>query len=841
MIIETFLQDLRIGLRVLIKEKSFCALAVFVLALGICAVTTQFSVVNGVILRGFSFPNAARLMSLNFIDPTQTTGFGTNGQISAMDYQELVPVQKSFELIAAQINSATVNLTIGTTPKRFTGAYITEHWLRILGVTPLLGRDFTAEDNRPGAEKVALISYNLWQREFAGAAGIVGTAVRVNGKPATIAGVMPKGFNFPTNEELWIPLLSEFPALPRNNPRAIGGAVIGLLRPDVTIDQATLEIDAIAKRFAAAYPDTNKQFNTGEVTPLRQTFTPNFLKGLMGGMLAICLLVLLIACLNVMNMQFARATLRAKELAVRSALGAGRGRLIRQMLTENIILATAGAVIGVAGSYYAVDLLTAVTRNLPFPPPSWITFDIDLKVLVFTVAAAMLAAIVSGLVPAWMSSRANASDALKEGGRGNTSRAVNFITRGLVVIQIVLTSVILVASLLLARSMQAQQGINYGYDNQGVLIARMGLMDGDYPTQQDRLNFYRRLLVQLRSTPQFDSASLSSRFRMTFVFNGPGALPIEIEGKTYKDNKDRPNTSLEQISEGYHESLGVRILEGRDFNSDDSDQKQPIAIVNAAFAKKHFPGQSALGRRFRTVANNGALFGPWRTIVGVAPDLRMAGPFNNPNIDDTGFYLPFASALTGPTPDQPAVSQFATVIVRPRGGQRAAALTDVLRREAGKVDGNLPLYFIETPADGQNSFIAQNRIIAIMVGVFGVVAVILASVGLYGVMSFSVNQRSQEFGVRMALGADTSRILGLVLRQGGGQIGLGLTGGLGLAFLLGSLGRAQLQNFFFNTSPTDPLTYGTVALLLALVSFGAAIIPARRATRVDPMIALRAE
>ncbi len=841
MIIETFLQDLRVGFRVLIKEKSFCALAVFVLALGICAVTTQFSVVNGVILRGFSFPNAPRLMSINFIDPSQTTAFGPNGQVSAMDYQELVPEQKSFEHVASQINGATVNLTIGDTPKRFTGAYVTEHWLRILGVAPVLGRDFTAEDNRPGAEKVALISHNLWQREFAGTGNIVGTAVRINGRPATIIGVMAKGFNFPTNEDIWVPLHSEFPALPRNNPRAIGGGVIGLLRPDVSIDQATLEIDAIAKRFAAAYPDTNKQFNTGQVQPLRKTFTPNFLTNLMFGMLAICFLVLLIACLNVMNMQFARATLRAKELAVRSSLGATRIRLIRQMLTESIILAFFGAILGVAGSAWAIDFLTAVVANLNFPPPSWITFDIDGVVLGFTVAATAIAAVVSGLIPAWIASRANAAEALKEGGRGNTSRSVNFITRALVVVQIVLTSVILVASLLLAQSMNAQQNIDYGYDTEGVITARMGLMDGDYPTQQDRLNFYQRLLVQLRSNPQFDSAALTSRFRMTFVFNGPGALPIEIEGKEYKDDKDRPNTSLEQISEGYFEALGVKLLEGRDFNADDSDQKQPVAIVNGAFARKHFAGQSAVGRRFRTVANNGTLFGPWRTIVGVCADLRMAGPFNNANVDDTGFYLPFASAVTGPVPDQPSVSQFATVIARPRGGQPAIALADALRREVNKVDGNLPLYFIETPAGGQSSFIAQNRIVAIMVGIFGVVAVILASVGLYGVMSFSVNQRTQEFGVRMALGADSGRILQLVLRQGAVQIALGLGIGLGLTYVLASAGRAQLLNFFFETSPTDLRSYLAVGVLVAIVSLLAAFVPARRATRVDPMTALRSE
>lgn len=841
MFLEDLFQDLRIGFRVLVKEKSFCALAVFILALGICAVTTQFSVVNGVVLRGFSFPTADRLMGINFIDPTQSTPFGVAGQVSSMDYVEFAAEQKSFEYVASQINGSTVNITIGSTPKRFTGAYVTEHWLRILGVTPIMGRDFTPADNRPGAEKVAIISHGLWQREFAGAADVVGTAVRINGRPATIIGVMPAGFKFPVNEEIWSPLHSEFPPLPRNNPRAIGGGVIGLLRPGVTIDQALLEVDAIAKRFAAAYPDTNKRFNTGQVRPLRQNFTPALLRNLMFGMLALCLLVLLIACLNVMNMQFARAALRGKELAVRSSLGATRLRLIRQMLTESLIVATLGATIGVAGSYWAIDFLTAVVRNLANPPPSWITFDIDGKVLAFTVIATVLAAVVSGLVPAWMSSRASATEALKESGRGNTSRAVNLITRGLVVTQIVLTSAILVASLLLGRSMYAQQNIDYGYDKEGVIAARMGLMDGDYPTAQARINFYQRLLTQLRSSPQFADAALTSRFRMTFVFNGPGALPIEIEGREYKDNSDRPNTSLEQVSDGYFRTLGVRVLEGRDFTADDSDQRLPVAIVNAAFARKHFGGESALGRRFRTVSNNGTLFGPWRTIVGVSPDLRMAGPFNNPNIDDTGFYLPFVSTLTGPVPEQPIASQFATVIAQPPRGQRADVLAEALRREVTKVDGNLPIYFVETPAAGQDSFIAQNRIITIMVGIFGVVAVILASVGLYGVMSFSVNQRGQEFGVRMALGADAKRILTMVLRQGLWQIALGLVVGLGLTYVLALVARGQLQTFFFGITPTDLPSYLTVGVLVAVVSIFAALVPAQRATRVDPLVALRAE
>ncbi|MFZ5495214.1 MAG: ABC transporter permease [Verrucomicrobiota bacterium] len=836
MILETFLQDLRIGFRVLIKEKSFCALAVFVLALGICAVTTQFSVVNGVVLRGFAFPNADRQTAINFIDPSQTNAFGTNGQIASMDYEEIRPQQQSFEMIGAYLAGSTVNVTAGTVPQRYTGGYVTEDFMRIIGVMPIMGRDFTAEDNKPGAPKTALLSHRIWQRDFGGAADIVGRSVRINGAPATIIGVMPKGFQFPFNEELWIPLFSEFPPRPRNDPRAIAPAVIGLLKPGVTLDQATLEFDAIAKRFAAAYPDTNKQFATAEIRPLRTAFTPAFLRNLMLGMLAICLLVLLIACINVMNMQFARATLRAKELAIRSSLGATRIRLIRQMLTESLLVAGLGAVLGVAGSYWAVDFLGAVARNLPQPPPSWITFDIDGPVLTFTVAATALAALVSGLVPAWMSSRASAAETLKESGRGHTSRAVNLLTRGLVVTQIIMTSLILVVSVLLARSMHAQQNIDYGYDTHGVMAARMGLMDGDYPTQAARRQFFDRLLRELRAYPEFEAVALTNRFRMVFSGNGP----IEIEGREYKENKDRPNTSFEQVSPGFFDVTGQRLIEGRAFNDDDTDQKDPVAIVNTAFARKHFGPDSPVGRRFRTVGNNGTQFNAWRTIIGVVSDVRMLGPFNNPNTDETGFYVPFYSTVFGAIGPEPAVNQFATVAVRPRGGQRADALATVLRREVNKVDGNLPLYFVETPAVSQEAFIAQNRIVAGMVAVFGAVAFILAFVGLYGVMSFSVNQRSQEFGVRMALGADNLRILSMVLRQGLWQIGLGLAVGLGLTFALAAVARAQLQNFFFQVSPTDVPTYLTVGILVAAITLLAAFVPARRATKVDPMVALRA-
>jgi putative ABC transport system permease protein len=834
---ETFVRDLRLGLRVLVKEKSFCALAVIVLALGICGVTTMFSVVNGVMLRGFGFPNASRLMSVNFIDPTSTTFFGVNGQVSPMDYEEFLPEQKSFDMLAAYLNGSTVNATVSGTPRRYTGAYTTENFLRILGVAPMMGRDFTAADNVPGAAKVALIGYGVWQRDFGGSSGIVGQTIRINGTPAEIIGVMPKGFAFPTNEELWIPLYSEFPVRARNDPRTVNPAVLGAIKPGVSVDQANLEFAAFGQRFAAAYPDTNKPFNAAQVQPLLDAFTPRPLRGTLLTMLGFCVGVLLIACVNVMNMQFARATLRAKELAIRSSLGATRVRLIRQMLTESLLVAGLGTALGIGLAYLSVGWLSATVRNLDNAPPSWITFDIDVPVLSFTVGAMLVAAVASGLLPAWMSSRANVVGVLKEGGRGTTSRGINLVTRGLVVFQIVVTCVLLIGSLLQIRSILKQQTIDYGYDTGGILSARMGLMDGDYPSQESRKLFYDRVVRELGNDAEFEAVALTNRFRM--VFSGSGK--VELEGRVYKEKRDRPTANFEQVTGGFFAVTGQRLLEGRAFTIDDLDSRLPVAIVNAAFAAKHFKSESVIGRRFRTVDANGLQPGPWRTIVGVATTIRMLGPFNNPNVDDTGYYVPFYSSVAGPALATPSVSQFATVIVKPRGGQPASGLVNALRREVHKVDPNLPLYFVDTPRNHLDGFIAQNRIIAVMFSIFGAVAVLLAAVGIYGVMSFAVNQRTQEFGLRMALGADARRILRMVLRQGSLQIGLGLTVGLGLAYAIATAGAQAIGNTLFGVTARDPFTFIVVVTVVTLVSVVAMVVPARRATNVDPMIALRAE
>ncbi|HYC69956.1 MAG TPA: ABC transporter permease [Opitutaceae bacterium] len=843
MVLDNFRQDLRVGLRVLIKEKSFCALAVFVLALGIAAVTTQFSVVNGVVLRGFSFPNSERLVSVRFIDPTATQPnfFGAPpNQILALDYQELAAHQTSFEHVAAYTNQATVNVTYQGTPQRYTGAYVSENFFRVLGVAPVHGRDFTAADNTPGAEKVAIISHALWQRDFGSDPKAIGAAVRLNGRPATIVGVMPPGFGFPLNEEIWIPIFNEYPPRPRHERGLPGGspAVMGLLKAGTTMEQAESELTLFAQRLAGEFPDTNKQFNVGQAEPLIRTFTPANIRQLLFLMLGLCVAVLLLACANVMNMQFARATLRAKELAVRSSLGATRGRLVRQMLTESLLLAAIGAVAGVALAYWATDFLIATVRNQQTPIPAHISFAIDGVVLAFVVGSTVVAAVFSGVLPAWMASRANPVEVLKEGGRGNTSRAVGYVTRGLVVLQIFLTCIILIASLLWAQSIVKQQEIDYGYDTHGYMTARMGLMDGDYPNAEARRLFYNRLLRDLRASPEIEHAALSNRTRMAFVATGPAA--IEIEGKEYKDDRDRPTVNVEAVSPGYFAAFAMRLIDGRDFTEDDSDAALPVAIVNSGFAKAQFGTDNPIGRRFRTVGNNGRLFGPWRTVVGVVSDVRMLGPFNNPGTEAYGFYIPLYSAPFGPA-RPPAGPQFATIIVKPRAAAAAPAFANDLRRAVNRVDPNLPLYFIGTPAENLDTFLATNRVIATMFSVFGVVAMLLAAVGLYGVMSFSVNQRTQEFGVRMALGAAPGRIVQMVLSQSGVQLLIGLGLGLGITGALAKVFDAGIRRQLFNTSPFDPATYAAVALLLTLVSFIAVIFPARRATKVDPMVALRAE
>jgi putative ABC transport system permease protein len=830
MFFESFFQDLRIGLRMLVKDKTFFVLAVTVLALGICGVTTQFTMVNAVVLRGFSFPHPEQLMSVGLIDPQasdQSNNFGNGNIPSAQDYEDLRASQKSFALMSAYLNGSTINVSYKKTPQRYTGGYVTEDFFKIIGVKPILGRDFTAEDNKPGAEKVTILGNEIWKRDFNGDPHIVGQAIRINGKSATIIGVMPPNFKFPQNEELWVPLYNEFPLKPRGDPASIGPAIMGRLKPGVTQDQANAEFIGLAKRIAKDNPKTNGQFVSASVQLLHQTFTGPQLRQIMYSMLGAVIVVLLIACVNVMNMQFGRTALRSRELAIRGALGATRGRIVRQMLTESFLIALLGAVVGVALAYWAVDLLAQITGTPQFQLPYWIVFTIDAKVLGFTLGAVLLATFVSGLVPALLAARGNASEMMKEGGRGNSSRLVNVITRVLVVGQIAMTAALLIASALQIRSIRNQVKLDYGYDDEGIFAARMGLFEGDYPTEDSRRQFFKRAVRALRNNPTFAGAAMSDRFRMTFDNFGQ----YEVDGQKYTTDRDRPKCNSEAVSDAYFSTLGLKILEGRDFTLEDSDTKQPVAIVNASFARKHWGNQSSLGHQVRPF--NPAQPQAWRTIVGVVPDTLMQGPFNR-EADSAGFYVP----LLGASP----AAQFCTIVVRPHGGQSAENLGPALSKAVAQLDSNLPVYFPGTPARSHAEVLSGPRLVAQCFTIFGAVAFILSAVGLYGVMSFSVNQRTQEFGIRMALGADAARIFKMVMSQGAWQLVIGLVLGIGgAALLLGVVAASVLENILFKVNTLDPIIYTTVAALITAVAAVSCFVPARRATRVNPMVALRTE
>jgi putative ABC transport system permease protein len=536
MILESFAQDIRVGVRVLLKDKIFLLLSIIVLALGIGGAMTQFAVLNAIVLRGFSFPHPEQLVSVGLIDPKasdQNNNFGNGNIPAAQDYEDIKAAQKSFALMAGYLNGSTINLTYKNNPQRYTGSYVTDEMFKIIGVSPVLGRDFTAEDNKPGSPKTAILGDKIWRRDFNGDPNIVGQGVIINGKAATIIGVMPAGFEFPVSEELWTPLYNEWPPTPRGElflgANARAPAVMGRLKPDVTLDQANAEMIAIARNIAKDNPKTNQNFTSAAVVPLINAFTGVQLRQIVWAMLGAVIVVLLIACVNVMNMQFGRAALRAKELAIRGALGATRSRLVRQMLTESLVVAIFGAIAGTMLAFWGTDMFDKVVKAAPFPPPYWWKFTIDGRVLTFTLLITLLATVVSGLLPAFLSSRGNAAEVMKEGGRGNSSRLVNAITRVLVVAQIALTAALLIAATLQIKSIRNQTKLDYGYDENGLYAARLALMEGIYPTEDSRREFFKRAVRELRVTPQFEAAAMTDRFRMTFA---PGGQ-YEVDGQSY--------------------------------------------------------------------------------------------------------------------------------------------------------------------------------------------------------------------------------------------------------------------------------------------------------------------
>jgi putative ABC transport system permease protein len=804
---DAFLKDVRFGARMLARNGGSTGISVLALGLGIGLTAMMFSIVWGAILRGLPVDRPEQLVSIqrtNLAEGEDDLG------VTLHDYEDWKAQQRSFSALEAFF-TGTINVSGTDRPERYDGGFISARTFDVLGVTPVMGRGFTEDDDRPGADGVMLLSHDTWQNRFGADPSVVGRVVRVNARPATIIGVMPEGFAFPQSEEVWVPLARDAASVARGEGQWV--SVFGRLRDGVTIDEASVEMSAIAQRLESAYPETNEGIGT-IVQPYVKGFLGDEPVTMLYTMLAAVFMVLLIACANVANLLISRAAARSREVGIRTALGASRIRVIRQFLTESFILSLAGAGLGLIIAIVGIRIFNDAVA--PTNPPFWIDIRLDAGVLLFVLAITALSSLLSGGIPAWQAARANVADVLKDESRGASSFRLGRISRALVVTEIALSAGLLVCAGLMIKSVTKLRTVDFPFATEEVLTARIGLPEAQYPDAASQQAFFAELLPRLRQLPGAEDVGLIQALP---ALGAPGSR-FAVEGAVYPDDRDYPTSSTILGSPGIFDALGVEMRAGRAFTEQDADGAQPVAIVNDEFVRRFFPGDDPIGRRIRLGTRESSE--DWRTIVGVVPDLYAGGLGGDD--DQQAIYIPVAQGGV----------RFMSVAARARGGD-PLVLGQALREAVLAVDADLPIYWVETlqkAIDDDNWF---YMVFGSLFMVFGGVALFLAAVGLYGVMSTSVRQRTREMGVRMALGARAGDVRGLVMRQGVIQLAIGLVLGLTLALLLSS----QLQMLLFELDPRDPVIFVGISLMLSATALTACLIPAIRATRVDPMQALR--
>jgi putative ABC transport system permease protein len=801
----SLLKDLRYGARKLVHNPGFATVTVVTLALGIGLTTTMFSIVYGALMRGLPFEQSERVVSLRHANPVRDFD---ELPVSAHDLVDYRAQARSFEALAA-FSNGTVNVSGSEKPERFDGAYVTANAFDVLRARPLLGRTFRPGEDAVGAPAVVILGYDLWQSRYHGDRGLIGKTIRVNGEQAEVIGVMPPRFAFPVSEKLWVPLRRPLEARRADSDQLF---VFGRLKPGVTVDRATVEASAIARRLAAAYPESNKDV-TAYVEPFTKSFIGDEPTQLLMTMLFAVFLVLLIACANVANLLLSQAAMRSKEVGIRTAMGASRRRIILQFLTEPLALAGIGAVLGVGLAAVGVKLFNAAIASTE--PPFWIDIKIDGPILLFVVAVTLFATFVSGVLPAVRASGANVNEVLKDESRGSSSFRGGMLSRVLVVFEIALSMGLLVAAGMTIKSVTRLRTMDFGFPTRTIFTARVGLPETVYRDSAAQIRFYDELYRRLGDLQGVES------YTLTGMLPGLGSpqQSFAVQGKAYAEDKDYPLTHFITTYPGYFRTFEV-ALQGRDFGSGDTQTSEPVVIVSRTMATQFFPGQDPIGRRIRLGDSRSTE--PWRTIVGVVPDMWNDGLENE---DPQSVYVPFAQAP----------QRFVSVTIRPRGptGQMTAPVRDLV----ASMDPDLPIYFVKTLQERIDEESWFYRVFGGLFMIMGGVALVLAAVGLYGVMAFNVSRRTREMGVRMALGAQPGDVVRLVLRQGMIQLAIGLVLGLGLAYLLGTM----LKIILFQVSPLDPLVYGATIAVLVLSAVAASLVPARRATRVDPMVALRYE
>lgn len=816
-LIEELWQDLRYGARNLRKHRGFSLIAILTLALGIGANTAIFSVVNATLLRPLPYQKPDQLVMAWGTNPG---GFGWRGKsgFSAPGFRDYQQQNHVFEHMAT-FNSVDFTLVGADNPEPIRGGMVTAEFFDVLAVQPVLGRAFVPDDAQSGRDHVVMLNYSLWQRRFGSDQHIVGQTIRLDGTPYTVIGVLPKGFDFTIPEyfesrDLWFPAVLPQEDSERGHKYL---SVVARLKPEVTLPGAEQDMGIISARLAQAYPGTMTGFGV-KLVPLHEQFVADIrlvlllLFGAVG-------FVLLIACANVANLQLARGSTRQKEIAIRTALGASRGRMLRQLLTESMLLAVIGGTLGLLLALWGINLLMKLG---PAGIPHGTMVTVDFTVLGYCLVVSLFTGILFGLAPALQSTPAELSDPLKMGGRNSAARAGGLrLRRLLTVCEVALSLILLIGAGLLIRSFAGLLQVNPGFETRNILTVRFDLPKYSWPDESRQSAFYAEVLERVKALPGVTAAGVTDELPPKM---GGHSRTFAIEGRGPIDEPDQSLAVQDRlVSADYFRVMGIPLISGRAFSDSDLGSAPPVALINQDFARRFFPGENPIGKHLEFGSAN-----QWITILGIAGDVRGFGLDKQPKSE---IYLPYQQQSLLASNRLPHMH----LVVRTAGDPNALAAA--VLQSVREVDKDLPRPKVRTMETVLAASIAERRSNMLLLGVFAVIALLLTGVGIYGVISYSVAQRTQEIGVRIALGAQSRDVMTLVMRNGMSLVLMGIVIGLAGSFAL----TRWMASLLFQISTTDYLTFTMTALLLTAIALLACWVPARRATKVDPLIALKYE
>jgi putative ABC transport system permease protein len=811
---DTVLKDIRYAVRGLIKRPGFTAIAVITLALGIGANSAIFSVVNAIVLRPLPYRDSGRLMAI--WGNLHKSGLD-EVEISAPEFADFKEECKAFDQIAAYTIEG-VNFTGVGEPERLRGAVVSPNLFAALGVDAQSGRTFLTGANPSAEDEVVLLSDSLWQRRFGADPAIVNKTIPLDGKMVTVIGVMPASFHFPDKEtEVWRPLVLSADLLTENNRGSHFLNVIAYLRPNVTLAQAQADLDTVTVRMSAEHRATYPRGFTAKVRSLHEDIVGN-LRTALFVLLAAVGLVLAVACANIAHLLLANGAARYKEIAIRSALGANRARVIRQFLTESVLLSALGGGLGLLLAIWGITVLVAL---IPKDTPRLEEIGLDYRVVLFTLGISILSSVLFGLAPALQTSKTDLNEALKEGGRGGTEGTRRLRLRNLLVVsEFALALVLLISAGLMIKSFRRLQEVKPGFESANLLTMRIALAPAKYASFRQSLAFLEQLSARLKTRPEVKSFAAIN----LLPFGGSGSdRSFSIEDQPMAPGESHPDEQIRFVSAGYFSTMGIPLLQGRDFNEHDLPDTPQVTIVNQALARKYWPNAEAIGKRISFSERSPK----WYQIVGVVGNVKHRGLDMDAKPE---FYLPLFQPLL-------AGSNIPSVFLVTRTTGDPASAAAVVRNEVASIDRDQPVSNILTMDQRIADSVGPRRFNMLLLSLFAMLALLLAAIGIYGVMAFSVAQRTHEIGVRMALGARSGDVLKLIVSNGFNLALIGIAIGLIVAFAATRL----ISTLLYGVKATDPMTFLIDAVVLAGVALLACYIPARRATKVDPLVALRYE